>query len=426
MNLRHCVASLLLASLATAASAADWPQYRGADHNGSTAEQISTKWPANGPKQLWKVETPTGFSSFTVSGGKAFTQVTRTIEGVPQEVCVALNADTGKELWAQPVGFVKYGHDGGNAGASDNKGGDGPRSTPTVDGDRVYVLSSDLNLICFNAADGKKIWSRDIMKEHDGRNITWKNAASPVLDGDLIFVAGGGKGQALLGINKKDGSVAWKGEDDTITHATPVVGTILNQRQVIFFTQTGLVSVVPESGKVLWRHPFPFRTSTAASPVVCGDIVFCSAGYGVGAGAAKIAKQGDTFTATELWRTPNELMNHWSSPVHKEGYLYGMFSFKQYDKGPVMCVEAATGKVMWEQEGFGPGNIIQVGGNFLALGDRGQLVLMEGTPKKYNELARAKTVDGKCWSTPVVSNGRAYVRSVKEGVCLDVSMKTAN
>ncbi|MBA4148792.1 MAG: PQQ-binding-like beta-propeller repeat protein [Verrucomicrobia bacterium] len=405
--------------------AADWPQYRGPAHDGSTPEKISTRWPAAGPEQLWKIETPAGFSSFSVSDRKAFTQVARNIEGVPREVCIAVDAKTGKELWAYPVGFVKYGHDGGNAGSSDNKGGDGPRSTPTVDGDRVYVMSSDLTLFCLNVADGKKIWSRDLMKEHAGRNISWKNAASPLLDGDLIFVAGGGEGEALLGIRTKDGSVAWKGEDDMMTHATPVAATILEQRQIIFFTQAGLVSVMPESGKVLWRYKFPFRTSTAASPVVCGDIVFCSAGYGVGAGAVKINKSGSTFSATELWRKQNQLINHWSTPVHKDGYLYGMFSFKQYDRGPLKCIEVATGKEMWEQPGFGPGNVVLVDGNILALGDRGQLVLTEGTPEKYNELARAKVVEGKCWSTPVVSGGRAYVRSTTEGVCLDVSVKLA-
>ena len=164
-------------------------------------------------------------------------------------------------------------------------------------------------------------------------------------------------------------------------------------------------------------------TSTAASPVVCGDVVFCSAGYGVGAGAVKITKNGSNFSATELWRKPNQLINHWSTPVYKDGYLYGMFSFKQYDKGPLKCVKVATGEEVWEQEGFGPGNVILVDGNVLALSDRGQVVLVEGTPQKYNELARAKAVDGKCWSTPVVSGGRLFVRSTKEGACFDVSQK---
>ncbi|MFN7138532.1 MAG: PQQ-binding-like beta-propeller repeat protein [Limisphaerales bacterium] len=416
-----------LLTLATAAFVqAEWPQYRGPQHDGSTSERIAQFWPANGLERVWRIDTPTGFSSFAVGGGRAFTQVARNIDGVPREVCIAVDAKTGKELWAQPVGFIKYGHDGGDAGAPGNQGGDGPRSTPSADGDRVYVMSSDLNLFCFDAKDGKKVWSRDLIREHDGRNISWKNAASPLIVGDLIFVAGGGRGQALLGIRKKDGTVAWKGENDTMTHATPVAATIHGQPQVIFFTKEGLVSVVPETGKVLWRQSFPFRTSTAASPVVCGDIVYCSAGYGVGAGAYKISKEGETFSARELWRKPNQLMNHWSTPVYKDGYLYGMFSFKQYDKGPIKCVEVATGKEMWEEPGFGPGNVVLVNNQLLALGDRGQLVLIEANPKGYKELARSKVVDGKCWSTPVVSGGRAFVRSTKEGVCLDISLKRAN
>ncbi len=401
-------------------SAADWTQYRGPNHDGSSSEKISTKWPDSGLKQIWKAPTPNGFSSFAVSGGKAFTQISREIEGVLREVCIALDANTGKEIWVQPVGIVKYGDDGGNAGAKDNRGGDGPRSTPSIDGDRVYVMSSDLVLYCFNAADGKKVWTKDLIKEHAGKNISWKNAASPLIDGDFIFVAGGGAGQALLAFQKKDGKVAWKNESDSMTHATPIAATILGQKQIIFFTQQGLVSAAAENGNVLWRYKFPYVTSTAASPVVCGDIVYCSAGYGVGAGAVKIKKEGSQFSATELWRKPNQLLNHWSTPVFKDGYLYGMFSFKQWDSGPVKCVEVATGNEIWSEPGFGPGNVILVDGNILALSDRGFLVLIEGSPKKYKELARAKAVDGKCWSTPALSEGRIYVRSTKEGACFDV------
>ena len=162
------------------------------------------------------------------------------------------------------------------------------------------------------------------------------------------------------------------------------------------------------------------------TPIVAGDIVYCSAGYGVGSGAYQISKSGDSFSAKELWfQQANVINNHWSTPVHKDGYLYGLFGFKDYGKCPMKCVELATGKVVWSQEGFGPGGCILVDGNLLVLGDAGQLVLVEATPKAYTEVARAKVLAGKCWSTPIVSNGRIYARSTKEGVCLDVSGKVA-
>ena len=419
-----CIAALFLAS-ASVSHAVDWPQYRGPNLDSTSPEKLlAKKWPTNGPRQLWKTPLADGFSSFTVSGGKAFTLVQREVEGAKREVCLTLDAKTGHELWAVPFGLVKTG-DGGQSGTPDNAGGDGPRSTPTVSEGRVYVLSAKLVLACLDAGSGKVVWQKDLIKEHAGRNISWDNAASPVIDGNLVFVAGGGAGQSLLGINKKDGAVVWKVEDEKMTHSTPVVANILGARQVIFFAQSGLVSVSPQNGAVLWRHPFPYKVSTAMTPIVSGDMIYCSAGYGVGAGACKITKTGNTFTATELWRKANELPNHWSTPVLKDGYLYGMFQFKDYGKGPLKCVELATGKEIWSQSGFGPGGTILVDGHVLVLGDAGQLVLVEATPKAYTEVARAKVLDGKCWSTPVISNGRIYVRSTKEGVCLDVSGKSA-
>jgi outer membrane protein assembly factor BamB len=406
-----------------AATAADWTQYRGPSGDGKSTERIAAKWPATGPKQVWKTPATDGFSSFVIAGGKAYTLVGRAVDGVPREVCVAVEAGTGKELWAVPIGVPRYGHDGGNQGTPDNSGGDGPRSTPTVDGDRVYAFSADLGLYCLDAKDGKVIWSKDLMKEHAGRNITWKNAASPLLDGNLIFVAGGGPGESLLGINKQDGKVVWKGADEKMTHATPTAATVLGTRQIIFFTQSGLVSVQPDNGKVLWRHAFRYNVSTAASPVVGGDIVYCAAGYGVGATAVRIAKTGEGFSATELWRKTGDqpVANHWSTPVYKDGHLYGMFSFKKYGTGPLKCVELATGEVKWEKAGFGAGNVILTPAGVLALADNGELALVEASPAAYNELARVKAVTGKCWSTPALSNGKVYLRSTKEGACFDLS-----
>ncbi|MCD6048650.1 MAG: outer rane biosis protein [Verrucomicrobia bacterium] len=422
--------TLALASLlvcGTLTQAADWPQYRGPNADGTSPEKLIGKaWPAAGPKVLWRRPMTDGFSSFAVSGGKAYTIVGQNVGGVVQEVVAALNADNSQALWATPIGIAKYGHDGGNAGTADNKGGDGPRTTPTVEGGNVYAISADLVLVCLDAAKGTKKWSRDIMKEHGGANITWKNAASPVIDGNLIFMAGGGPGQALLALDKTTGKTVWKTQDDKMTHSTPVVRDIHGVRQVIFFTQRGLVSCDVKNGAVLWRWDYKFNVSTAISPVVSGDIVYVSAGYGVGAGACKVAKSDAGFTATELWRKNNELPNHWSTPVVKDGYLYGMFQFKEYGTGPLKCVELATGKEMWSKSGFGPGNVLLVDNHIIVLGDAGQLVLVEATTKGYTEIANAKVITGKCWSTPALADGKLYLRSTKEGVCLDLGSKVAS
>jgi outer membrane protein assembly factor BamB len=335
-------------------------------------------------------------------------------KGAKQESLVALDAKSGKELWFAPLNFAKY-DGGGDDGTGENKGGDGPRSTPAVVGDRVITMSSQLALRAFDAKSGNVLWTRDLLKEHQGRNIQWQNAASPIIDDGLIYVAGGGEGESLLAIDPTDGAVVWKAFDERMTHATPVPATIAGQRQIIFFLQSGLLSVEPKTGKELWRYNFRFNVSTAASPVVVGDIVYCSAGYGVGAGAVRVSKKGDAWSAEELYRiTGNKpLANHWSTPVAKDGHLYGMFQFKEYGNGPIKCVEAATGKILWEQEGFGPGHVILAGETLVALSDDGHLVLIDPQPTAYKELARAKVLEGKCWTTPVVSNGR-FLRGARK------------
>ena len=393
--------------------AADWPQYRGPAVDGVTSEKILTTWPSEGPKVVWKAALGPSFGSFAVSGGKAFCFIQRSVEGEDKEVAVALDAGTGKELWAVTLGKPTY----------DKQGGDGPRSTPTVDGKRVYFLGAYQVLTCLDTETGKQIWQHDLVAEFGGRIIQWKNAASPMLEGNLVFANGGGAGQALLAFDKADGKLVWKGEDDLPTHSSPVPATIHGVRQVIFFTQKGLVSVAPQTGKVLWRFSYPYQTSAAASPIVWNDVVYCSEAYGVGAGACRVTKEGDTFTATELWRK-KDLPNHWTSPVCKDGYLYGIYGGGKQNGAPLKCIEIATGKEMWSKDGFGGGGAtILVGGNVLAQCDRGPLVLLSAKPEAYSEIARAEVYVGQCWTMPVVSGGRIFARNTKEGFCLDVVSK---
>lgn len=343
------------------------------------------------------------------------TLVQQDIDGNPMEVCLALDEASGEKLWETPLWLAGKYDKGGAAGAGGNDGGDGPRSTPAIDGDKVYLIDAHLRVYCLSLEDGEEIWKHDIMRKNDGRNIKWQNAASPVIDGDLLFAAGGGNGESLIALNKETGDVVWSVEDDMMTHATPVLADLHGTRQVIFFTQQGLVALTPQEGKVLWRYEFPFKVSTAASPVVWEDIVYCSAGYGVGAGAVQVSKDGDAFTAKEIWRTENDNINHWSTPVVKDGYLYGMFSFKEYGKGPLACVDIRSGNKLWAEEGYGPGNVILVQDKLLALTDSGELVLVEADSKSYKELARKDLLEGKCWSTPALADGVVYIRSTKEG-----------
>ena len=412
---------LQLLALTTTLHAADWPQYNGPAGDRTTPEKLTHAWMSTGPKVLWKTASPNGFSSIAVAGARCFMLEGREVEGAPQEVLVARDANTGKEGWTAPLGAVKY-DGGGDSGTNENKGGDGPRSTPATDGAHVFTLSGKLVLQSFDAATGKELWKKDLPAECSGRNIQWQNAASPLLEGGVLYVAGGGAGQSLIAFNPADGAVVWKAFDEKITHATPVAATILGQRQIIFFLQSGLLAVEPKTGKELWRYAFPYRVSTAASPVVAGDIVYCSAGYGVGSGAVRVANAGGQWEAKEIYRITGDklIANHWSTPVLFGGNLYGMFQFKLYGKGPVKCVDIKDGSVKWEKEGFGPGQVILAGDKVLALSDAGELVLIDPQPAAYKELARAKVIDGKCWTTPVLANGHIYVHSTKEAACIDI------
>jgi outer membrane protein assembly factor BamB len=419
--LKSLLAGGMLLAGCTAGLGGEWPQYRGPGTAGLSAEKIT--WPASAPKCLWRVPAPAGFSSFAVSQGRAFTVLSRDEGGVLSEVCVARDAKTGKELWATPTGVVKYAG-GGESGTDQNKGGDGPRSTPSAHAGRVFIYSSDLVLHCLDAASGKTLWKKDVVTEFGGKNILpWKSAMSPLLDGELLYVAGGGAGQSLLAFEQATGAAAWKTGDDAITHATPVLAAIEGVRQVIYMMQSGLVAVEAATGKPLWRFAFPYRTCTGCSPVVEADVVFCTAGYDIGGAACQVVKNDQGFQARELWRIKgnNAVASLWSTPVCKDGCLYGMISFKKFGAGPLKCVDLKTGQVKWEQPGFGAGQVLLVRDRVLALADDGQLVLIEPSPLAYKEIGRFKAVAGKCWSSPALSDGLLYLHSTKESACLDLS-----
>jgi outer membrane protein assembly factor BamB len=407
---KHLLTVALLSTLTL--PAADWPHYRGLNHDGVSAEKILKTWPAEGPKVVWKAPLGLSFGSFAVSGGKAFCFIQRSVGGEDKEVAIALDAATGKELWAVPLGKPTY----------DRQGGDGPRSTPTVDGNRVYFFGAYQVLTCLDAATGKQIWQHDLVSEFGGKIIRWNNAASPVIVDDLVIVNGGGEGQAFLAFNKADGKLVWKGGDDGPTHSTPTLATLHGVRQLLFLTQQSLVAIAPKDGKVLWRYAFPHRNSTAASPIVWNDMVYCSAAYGIGAAVVRVSKTGNDFSAAELWRKQGDLMNHWTTPVCKDGYIYGIFGQGNSATAPLKCIEMATGNEKWSKPGYGGGGAtILVDGNVLAQADRGPLVLVEGKPDAYHELARAEVYGGKCWTMPVVSDGKIYARNTTQGFCLDAT-----
>ena len=400
--------------------AEDWPQYRGANQNGVSTELIRTNWNEEPPRLVWSIPIDPALSSLAISGRRVFTQVRRLLRNQATEFCIALDADTGAELWATPVDTAFYPNEG--VGTDD-----GPRTTPSVDGQRVFVLTSYLRLFCLDAATGQEIWSKNLVTEFGSNLIAWQNAASPLLVGDLVILNSNAANQCLMGFRKLDGSLAWKGQNDHLTHASPVTATIRGVQQVIFFAQSGLVSVVPETGAVLWRFPLNYNgVSVAASPVVSGDLVYCSRAYPsslssarAGAVLVSVTNVANAFSATQVWYRTNQLMNHWGTPVHYQGHLYGVYG--QFSDLTFKCVELATGTVKWTGPWFGYGSVLVANGKILALNEIGELVLVEPNPAAYSEVARFRPFSAKSWNTPAISNGRIYVRGTTAAACVDVA-----
>lgn len=416
------LARCLLAGVALATTAlmgADWPQYRGPNHDGSSPEAVRTNWSANPPRVLWRRAVEPAWCSMSVSGGRVFTQANRRINGQAREVCVALDAASGAQLWATALDVADY-PDGGTGS------NDGPRSTPTVDGDRVFVLTSYLKLHCLDARSGSVVWSRDFIAENPGaRVIAWQNAASPLVVGDLIYLNSNVPGRSLTAVRKSDGTTAWGVQSDLMTHATPTFAAIDGVPQVVFLTGSGLAGLEPETGSVLWRHSFaPSATSTAASPVVGGNVVYASSAYALGAWTARVGRVGTQFVVSQPdFKRSSAHQNHWASPVHHEGHVYGIV---ERSLRSLACMDLAGRTNRWTTSTVGSGNpgfgtVIKAGRHLLVLTERGELVLVDPSPAAYRELARFQATASTCWNHPALANGRLYVRASTEAIALDLA-----
>ena len=337
---------LLFMVLVNSGSAGNWPQYRGANHDGVSSDRILQRWEGSVTNALWTVSITNCLGSVAVSDQRVFTQTVRFLEGSPKEVCMALDAVTGAELWARPVDDAAYPE--GGVGLDD-----GPRTTPAVEGGFVFVLTSYLKLSCLNATNGSIVWQKDLRSLYGATVIAWQNAASPVLEDGLIFLNVNGSTTNLMAFRTADGSVAWRSEIQApaqLTHSTPVLATIGGVRHLIFATQDGLVAVNPVGGTWLWsaEYPFTYGTSIGSSPVVWDDMVFiCGAhSYGMGATVVQVTFTNNFWTTRRLWATNNP-SSHWMTPVAHDGYLYGQFGIQSSDspKAQLKCVDMRTSNV---------------------------------------------------------------------------------
>lgn len=400
---RLAAASLVLASMTAVPliRAEDWPRFRGVGADGISKEKNWLgAWPGGQPKSLWKKNVGTGFASMTVAGGHLFT----TGHSGKEDRVFCLDATTGAEVWsfayAQSLD-PKY-YEGG------------PSATPTVDGGRVYLLGKQGDAFCLDASTGKPVWTRNLHKEHGAELPDWGFASSAHVEGDLVIFNAGVSGIAL---RKATGDKVWVSGKEASGYATPV--PILNdgKRALALFGAKQIFAVEPSTGKVLWW--FPWVTDydvNAADPVVSGDLMFLSSGYGKGCGVIRFGQD----KPKQVWSN-TEVRAHFSSPVVMGGYVYGVDAQGGDRDSKLKCLDLNTGKVVWQSPASATGSLIAADGKLLWLTGAGELVVVEATPAGYRELSRAQVTGGKCWTSPVLSNGRVYVRNAKgDVVCVDV------
>lgn len=387
----------VLGAAAPPAQASDWPQWRGPSRNGISKEtQWTSRWPAGGPRRLWGKQVGQGFSSVAVSAGRLYTMGNM----ANQDVVSCLQATTGKTLWQ-----YRY-----PAAAGDYPG---PRATPTVHAGNVYTLSREGLALCLNAVTGKQVWRRDVGRDARAQAPGWGFASSPLIQGNLVLYNVGRAGVAL---DKKTGRIAWVSGPGTAGYSSPVPFTIVPQQRsaVAIFAGSGIVALNPATGSTLWQYPW--NTSfdvNAADPIFSGDTVFISSNYGKGGALLRLSGNKPSL----VWENRN-MRNHFNSCVLVGGALFGN------DENTLKCIDLRTGTERWRMRGMGKGGLIAAGGKLLVLTERGELVVANAAPDRFTEIARAKVLDGTCWTHPVLANGLLYCRS-QEGslVCLDLRSK---
>ena len=391
-------------------NAADWPQFLGPQRNGISSETgLLDQWPAGGPKEVWRVKGGVGMSGLAISRGKLVTLVQK--EG--QQWLIALDAQSGKPVWQTPI-----------AAEYKNQQGDGPRATPTIAGDFVFAYGGDGTLAAVNFADGKPLWSHNVVKELGGSVADYGMASSPLVVGELAIVTAGAPQATVAAYRIKTGELAWKAADDPAGYSSPALLDVGGRKQLVVFTGGSILGLTPETGAVLWRHPYETDFEcNIATPLANDGQVFVSSGENHGCVLLRLKPAGDKFGVEEIWQSQGKdsvLRNEWQTSMLVGGYLYGFDN--NGSAGPITnlaCINVATGERAWQQSRFGKGNMIAADGKLFMTTMAGELVVARALPKGYEEIGR-KTVLASTRQAPALAGGLLYLRDNQEIICVDV------
>jgi outer membrane protein assembly factor BamB len=397
----------------------EWPGWRGADRTGVSKETgLLKSWPEGGPKLVWKATgLGKGFSTPSLAQGRIY--LLGTVSGEP-ECLIALDGASGRMLWSTPFGNLDGGHPG-------------PRSTPTFDDGRLYVISSDGKLLCADAESGKEIWKKDLAADFHGERGSWAYAESPLVDGDRVICTPGGEQATVVALDKKKGETIWtcpirkdapgrKRSYSSAAYSSAMAAEIGGVRQYVQFLDGGVVGVSAADGKWLWSYDHPASpTANCTTPVIRGDLVLAASAYNTGGGAARIVAKDGKFSAEELWFLP-DLQNHHGGLVLVGDCVYGTGASELF------CVEFETGRVQWRDRSVGKGSITAADGHLYVRSENGPVALVEASRAGYVEKGRFDQPDrsgDKSWPHPVIAGGRLYLRDQDVLLCYDVKAPEA-
>jgi outer membrane protein assembly factor BamB len=390
---------LVILLLSLIASAADWPQWRGPNRDGISSETgLLTSWPSGGLTVVWKANgLGEGYSSLAIVNGRIYTQG----QHGKQEYVLALDVKTGRKLWEVPT-TRSFSNDKGN----------GPRGTPTVDGDRLYAMAGDGTLVCLDVATGQIVWSQNVVKKYGGPVANWGMSESPLVDGGRLIVMPGGRGASLVSLDKGDGSLQWKSGNDEAGYSSAIVAEVAGVRQVIALSGESAMAVVEQNGEMLWRYPkIANRTADIATPIYRDGYVFVSTAYGTGCALLKLGPK----MMSEVYFN-RDMKNHYSTSVLVGDTLYG------YSDAILTAMDFKTGKVLWKNRSVGKGSVLYADKHLYALGEDGVVGLVEASPEAYKEVSRFEISKGQypTWSPPVISDGKLYLREQDNLICYDI------
>lgn len=428
MKLKDLLSFAVLGSiLSTTVNADDWSGFRNSDRTGNSKETgLQAAWPKSGPKAAWVFKNAgAGYSGPAIVGNHVYLMGAR--EG--KELLFKLDAN-GKELWALELGAM-FDFNG-------NTFSGGPNSTPTVDGNLVFGLGSQGILICADSQTGKLVWKKDLPKEMNAEvnpvgggpdKMGWGFCWSPIVDGENLICVPGGKDGMIAALDKKSGKEVWRSKDTSYqaTYASPVLANIQGTKMVVQMTQKGAVGVDASTGKLLWEYKrdTDYPDVVCPTPIVNGNSVIISAGFGAGMDGLSIVKGGAGFEAKQLF-AKKEIANDNGGVVLVGKHLYGFHLKRAWE-----CVEAETGKVAWTsaRRALGAGSVISADGRlYLLTEDSGEVAMLTANSEGYKEiskftlpeLSKIRKSRGRIWTHPAISNGKLYIRDQELLYCFDI------